>query len=88
MPEKAPVPTMGELEEEKKSSVQLKRGPGTAVDEPKAKKGGVSSSREPTREVELKPASEVAKESAEGGAKAAERVKEPSKAKERDLGWF
>ena len=63
--EKAPVPEKGEPEEVKKSSVQLKRGPEAGVDEPKAKKGSVSSTKDPPKGIELKPASEVVKETAE-----------------------
>ena len=71
VPEKTPVPEQGEPEETKRSSVQLKRGPEVGVDEPKAKKGSVASTKEPPKGIELKPASEVAKESAEEGTKAA-----------------
>ena len=62
VPEKAPTPEKGEPEETKRSSVQLKRGPEAGVDEPKAKKGSVASTKEPTKAIELKSASEVAKE--------------------------
>ena len=63
-----------------RSSAQLKRGPEASVDEPKAKKGSVASTKEPTKGIELKSASEVAKESAVEETKAAGKAEETSKA--------
>ena len=96
VPERAPTPEKGEPEETKRSSVQLKRGPEAGVDEPKAKKGSVASTKEQTKAIELKSASEVAKESAAKGAKAAGKAEETSKAEKekgesnripQNLGW-
>ena len=54
--EVAPIPEKGAPSEEKNwSSVHLKRGPGTAVSEPKAKTGSVSATQDPAKGVELKP---------------------------------
>ena len=47
-----------------------------AVDEPKAKKGSVSSTRNPAKGVELKSASEVEMEGIEEETKDAEKAKE------------
>ena len=75
------LPKKGDPEEEKKSSVQLKRGPGTAGDEPKAKKGSMSSSREPVKGIELKSASEVAMEDVEKDTQTAEKAKGSSESR-------
>ena len=70
--EEAPVPEKGAPEEEKRSSVHLKMGPGMAVDGPRAKKGSMSSTRDPAKGVELKSASEVEMEGIEKESKGAE----------------
>ena len=54
--------------------------PGMAVDKPKAKKGSVSSTRDPAKGVELKSASEVEMEGTEE-TKDAEKAKESSEPK-------
>ena len=76
--EEAPVPEKGAPEEEKRTSVHLKRGPGMAVDEPKAKKGSVSTTQDPAK---MKSASEVEMEGVEGEINGAEKAKESSEPK-------
>ena len=71
---KISVPEKGESKDGEKAAVHLKRRSETGADEPKAKKGSVASTKEQSKAVELKPASEVAKEKTEKDATEAAKV--------------
>ena len=71
---KTSVPEKGESKDGEKAAVHLKRRSETGADEPKAKKGSIASTKEQSKAVELKPASEVAKEKTEKDATDAAKV--------------
>ena len=67
-------PEKGESKDGEKAAVHLKRRSEIGADEPKAKKGSVASTKEQSKAVELKQASEAAKEKTEKDATDAARV--------------
>ena len=72
-----------EPKEGEKAAVHLKRRSETGADEPKAKKGSIASTKEQSKAVELKRASEVAGEKTEKDATDAAKVEDVEKSEKR-----